>query len=205
MSQLRNWPYLFNVTSDNSTVMTYEFYDFSNQSNEYIALLKEQTSYDVSKLDEFLQTSTIGFFQNESTVIDLPIESLWNRVLSHDLIKELFKGYFSPLQHINKEEKIDNNTSEELYRTVGEIFKILYAIYVEVKEVSNVKNEIKREVLLSIYNNNICITKEIRLTFIQIDEGKSYFSMCHYFTDSIKQLSSMKRKMLQRLKELLEN
>ena len=93
MSQLRKWPYLFNVTSDNSTVMTYEFYDFSNQSNEYIALLKEQTSYDVSKLDEFLQTSTIGFLQNESTVITLPIESLWNRVLSHDLIKELFKGY----------------------------------------------------------------------------------------------------------------
>ena len=205
---------LFNVTSDNSTLMTYEFYDFSNQSNEYIDLLKEQTSYDVGKLDKFLQTSTIGFFQNESTVINLPIESLWNRVLSHDLIKELFKGYFSPLQHINKEGKIDNNTSEELYRTVGEIFKIFYlkenAIYVEVKEVSNVKNEIKREVLLSIYNNNICITKEIRLTFIQIDEGKSYFSMCHYFTapdspDSIKQLGSMKRKMLQRLKKLLED
>lgn len=109
---------------------------------------------------------------------------------------------------------IDNSTSEEMYRTVGEIFKIYYLkeneLYVQVKEVSNVKNEIKREVLLSIYNNNRCITKEIRLTFIKIDEGKSYFSVCHYFTapdspDSIKKLGSRKRKVLQKLKVLLEN
>ena len=101
---------LFHVSSDNYTVMTYEFFDFTKIDDEYINILKELTPNDVSKLDSFLQTSGMDFFQNESTVINLPINTLWDMIFDFSLLKTVYPIQLNCLIHIN--EKGENDKAD---------------------------------------------------------------------------------------------
>ena len=90
--------------------MTYEFFDFTKIDDEYINILKELTPNDVSKLDSFLQTSGMDFFQNESTVINLPINTLWDMIFDFSLLKTVYPIQLNCLIHIN--EKGENDKAD---------------------------------------------------------------------------------------------
>ena len=52
----------------------------------------------------------MDFFQNESTVINLPINTLWNMIFDFSLLKTVYPIQFNCLIHIN--EKGENDKAD---------------------------------------------------------------------------------------------
>lgn len=74
----------------------------------------------------------------------------------------------------------------------------------------NIKDEIKKELVVSLLSDSDFKIKEIRFTLIAIDDTKSYLSICHYFDlyeneENMKHLSKIKANFLSKLKTFLEN
>ena len=192
---------LFHVSSDNYTVMRYEFYDFSKEDQEYIDIMKELTPNDVSKLDMFLRTSGMDFFQNESIVINLTVDSLWDKIFNFELLKKLYPIHLDSMTHINDNNEIDSKKELKSYLTIGERFKIFYLkenkMIIRIKEVVNKEDEIKKEFVVSLLSSSEFNISEIKFPLISIDNSKSYFSICHFFstfndTEQMKHLSQIK-------------
>lgn len=204
---------LYHVSSDDFTVILYEFYEFSDENSEYIEILKDLTPHDVSKLDSFLQTSAMDFFQYEGIVFDLTVDLFWEKINDFKLIKKFFPLHIDSIGHIKKDGTIDFQCSFKDLLKVGEIFRVTYLkenrIYFTIKEVVFDKTSIKREILLSFLNTGNYIIKELKFTFIQIDKNKSHFSICHFYTtpdtpQNIKKLSEVKIKTLMNIKKNIE-
>ena len=74
----------------------------------------------------------------------------------------------------------------------------------------NIKDEIKKELVVSLLSDSDFKIKEIKFTLIAIDDTKSYLSICHYFDsyeneENMKHLSKIKANFLSKLKTVLEN
>ena len=74
----------------------------------------------------------------------------------------------------------------------------------------NIKDEIKKELVVSLLSDSDFKIKELKFTLIAIDDTKSYLSICHYFDsyeneEKMKHLSKIKANFLSKLKTFLEN
>lgn len=204
---------LFHVSSDDFTVIAYEFYEFSDENSQYIELIKDLIPHEVSKLDSFLQTSAMDFFQYEGIVFDLAVDLFWEKINDFKLLKKFFPIHIDNIGHVNKDGTIDFQCTFKDCLKVGEIFLVTYLkenkIYFTIKEVVFDKSSIKREIVLSYLNTGGYKIKELKFTFIQIDKNKSHFSVCHFYTtpdtpQNIKKLSKLKIKTLMKIKKYIE-
>ena len=117
------------------------------------------------------------------------------------------------MTHINDNNEIDSKKELKSYLTIGERFKIFYLkenkMIIRIKEVVNKEDEIKKEFVVSLLSSSEFNISEIKFPLISIDNSKSYFSICHFFstfndTEQMKHLSKIKVKFLMRLKNYLE-
>ena len=74
----------------------------------------------------------------------------------------------------------------------------------------NIKDEIKKELVVSLLSDSDFKIKELKFTLIAIDDTKSYLSICHYLysyenEENMKHLSKIKANFLSKLKTFLEN
>ena len=106
---------MYHVSSDDFTVILYEFYEFSDENSEYIEILKDLTPHDVSKLDSFLQTSAMDFFQYEGIVFDLTVDLFWEKINDFKLIKKFFPLHIDSIGHIKKDGTIDFHALLKIY------------------------------------------------------------------------------------------
>ena len=69
----------------------------------------------------------------------------------------------------------------------------------------NIKDEIKKELVVSLLSDSDFKIKEIKFTLIAIDDTKSYLYICHYLysyenEENMKHLSKIKANFLSKLK-----
>ena len=97
---------------------------------------------------------------------------------------------------------------------IGEMFRLTYlkenSLLIGIKDIVNIKDEIKKELVISLLSDSDFKIKEIKFTLISIDDTKSYLSICHYFDsyeneENMKHLSKIKTNFLSKLKTFLEN
>ena len=94
------------------------------------------------------------------------------------------------------------------------MFRLTYlkenSLIIGIKDMINIKDEIKKELVVSLLSDSDFKIKEIKFTLIAIDDTKSYLSICHYFDsyeneENMKHLSTIKANFLSKLKTFLEN
>lgn len=197
---------LYQVSTDNTTILQVEFNNIKSVRPEQADLLQNRTRLLFKKHEKYMQKSILSLFQNEGAIIYCNISDLWNMIMDWNVTKQL------SVLHADAFIPLKETQSYQPFET-GSIFKLVYLkeneVYYKVKSVDKKEGSSKWEIVFEYLSSCWFYFKELRLILISINPKTTQITFCHHFSmpetpERIKQLGALKKKILYKLKSMAE-